>query len=210
MSIALVLSWYLGGACAAAWMVRRGHSATPWCIGAALVGALLWAAALPSSLLTDRRVRWAAEDGVRDDDAGRLVVGLVDEPGAVTESARSMFQPDDHLVILHRMGIEAVSSVVETGEQAEAVRRVQDVRSRWPGSAETRVAAGPREAVLEQALAGRRPGVFVRGAVTGWGWRTGVRRSVALGATFGCPVLHAPAAAGRRVPAPLAQIGRHA
>ena len=210
MSIALVLSWYLSGAWAAAWMIRRGHSATPWCIGGALVGGLLWAVALPSARAASRCVRWTVEDDAAERHAGRLIVGLVDEPGAVAESARSVFRPDDNLMVLHRMGIEAMSSVVETGEQAEAARRVRDAQERWPGPTEARIGAGPRDAVLEDALARRRPALLVRGPVTGWDWRTGMRRSIELGASFGCPVLHAPAGPGDRTPAPLARIGRHA
>lgn len=208
MSIALVLSWYLGGVCAATWMVRRGHSATLWWIGAALVGGLLWAVALASSRLADRRVHWTDVHGAGDH-TGRLVVGLVDEPGAA-DVARAVFRPDDHLLALHPMGFEAVSPIIDTGERAEASRRVRDARAQWPGSAETRVGAGPREAVLEQAIGGRRPGLFVRGPVTGWGWRTGIRRSIALGAAFRCPVLHAPGGVEGRGPVPVAQIGRQA
>ncbi len=209
MSIAVVLSWYLGGAWAAAWMIRRGHSATPWCIGAALLGGLLWSVALPSARSADRRVRWAVESGT-ESTVGRVIVGLVDERGAVVESAGSAFRPEDHLVAVHRMGIEAMSSLIETGERAEASRRARDVQARWPGSMETRIGSGPREAVLDSALAGRRPALFVRGPVTGWGWRAGLRRSIALGTTFGCPVLHAPSGAAERTPAALAQVGRHA
>lgn len=191
MSVAIVLSWYVCGAWAAGWMVHRGHSATPWWVGAALLGGMLWAFAFPCARSSGSGVRWLGDPPrIRPDE--RVVVGLLDEVGDVAGTAASVSRDPGHLVMVHRVGREAASSLVDTGEADVAAARFDSARRRWPGPADLRVGSGPANSLVAEAVAGRPPDLVVRGAATGWTWRMAMRRSLELGHAFGVPILHAP------------------
>lgn len=192
MSIAIVLSWYLCGAWAAGWMVHRGHSATPWWVGAALLGGMLWAFAFPCARISGAGARWI-RDAPQIGPHQRVVVGLLDEAGDVAGTATSVAGSDDHLVVLHRVGREASSTLVDTGETELAEARCRASKGRWPGPATLRVGSGPAIDLVTDVTPGRTPDLVVRGAATGWTWRLDMRRSVELGTALGIPILHAPA-----------------
>ena len=207
MSLAVVVSWYLCGACAAGWMVRRGHSSALWWISAALLGALVWTLALPVSMASGTKVRWSGEPTALPA-TERLVVALIDGFGDVARTSASAARPGDHLVIVDRIGFESGSSLVDTGEREASAERTEVARRHWPGRASSRVASGPAIAVAAEAAGARAPDLVVRGAVTGWSWRDTFRQSISLGEHLGCPVLHAPVA--RIEPAPLRPMGQRA
>lgn len=197
MSLALLLSWYLLGALAAAWMIQRGHAPTPWWVGAALLGALLWMIALPVACVVGRRVRWATGDP-SDPPAGPVVVGLLDDDGAVASAAANVAGPDDVFVAVRRVGFEATGRAVDTGELARATMAAEAAERRWSGTMLARVGSGPLLDVVDEAVP-RRPRLVVRGPLAPVAWRRDLRRSVRLGSVSGSPVLHAPVAQRRPV-----------
>lgn len=206
MSILVIVSWYLAGAWGAAWMVHRGHAAVPWSIGAALLGALLWAFALPVARRVGRRVRWATVP-LPEPAGGRVVLGLVDDEGAVAATAASAASPADLLLAVRRVGFEAESRAVDTGELDRAHRALDFARRLWPGTTVTCVASGSLVDLVEDLARPHHPALIVRSRLAAGSWRRDLRRSVRLGARTGAPVLHAPADVARTAPAPRSTVG---
>ncbi len=192
MSIALIVSWYLCGAWAAGWMVQRGHSPVPWWVGAAVLGALVLVLAVPVARRAGRAIRWAVAP-LPTAPEDRVVVGLVDDEGAVVSTARTVARTDDVLVAVRGVGFEATSRLVDTGELERADAAMAVASRRWPGQTRTAIGCGPLPELVATVTDAHRPSVIVRGPLAPL-WRSDLRRSVQLGAAMGRPVLHAPAA----------------
>ena len=147
-AVIAVIAWYASGALAAWLLVRRGHSASLWAIAAALVGGLVLVA-LVVSVLRPQRVRLdevAASIGDPDRPLGhRLAVWLdADEEGpSLARSLGTVPIRPDEVCLIRRIGFEANSRWIDTGERSAAARQV-----RWihvaPRAAHRRfLASGP-------------------------------------------------------------------
>lgn len=204
-TIALIASWYLLGFGAAAFMIDRGSSPTPWWVAAALLGGVTAVLAVAVSLLL-RRSEVAPPEAVSGRGAHALVmIGTTDRN---REILRAASLPVERRTVVCTVGAEAYRQWIDTGEGPAAHRALEKATRRLGPSATGVIAPARGTDAVTQIASSAPVDVVVTGAsqlapVTGsWVGHVVAERAGALSSTIGAPVLVAPDRTGLPSTAP--------
>lgn len=204
-TVALVASWYLLGFGAAALMIDRGSSPTPWWVAAALLGGVAALLAVAVSFLLRRSETAAPEAPSGHGRHAFVMVGTTDRNREVLRAAAL---PVERRTVVCTVGAEAYREWIDTGERHAAHRALDDATRRLGPSARGVVAPARAEDVVTQLAASAPVDVVVTGATQlapvtgGWVGHVLADRAGVLSSTIGAPVLVAPDRAGVPSPSP--------
>lgn len=197
MYVLAVLAWYLTGFASAAALIHLGHSRTAMWSAAALIGGVLLVLAVIAVVrrpdAVHRHGRIAVVD-LTDPARGPGAVGVValvdDDDGAVADAAARLRQPGEMVVIVRRVGHEASSPWIDTGELHWAHQQLDFAARRVHEPCRTLISSGSLPDVVRDAADGVTPRLLVAFADGRGQYRRRVLQHVA--AALGCPLLLVP------------------
>lgn len=196
-SVALIVIWYLLGFGAAAFMIDRGSSPTPWWVAAALLGGVTVFLAVGVSALRHRAATPTIDAARGTGTHALAIVGTSDSAAEVIRVTRGL-PAVDRSTVLCAVGVEAWQQWIDTGERAAGHRTLERAARRLGPSVTTAVVPARGEEVARQ-VAHREPVDVVVTSVAqlapvtrGWVGHLLSERAGALSGALSAPVLVAP------------------
>ena len=196
-TVALIAVWYLVGFGAAAVMIDRGSSPTPWWVAAALLGGVTALLAAGVSILRRRAVTPTVDAAPGTGTHALAIVGTSDSASEVVRVTRGL-PAVDRSTVLCAVGAEAWQQWIDTGEQAAGHRTLERAARRLGPSISTAVVPARGEEVASQ-IARQDPVDIVVTSVAqlapvtrGWSGHLLSDRAGALSGALSAPVLIAP------------------
>lgn len=200
MELAGVAAWYVGGFISAAVLIRHGHTRTVMWFCAILLGGLLAGPALVCVVRRSHIVHHHGPSEGAPPPSPSAVLALLDsdDDGAVADVAGRLRRTGELVVVVGRVGHEASTPWLDTGERQRVSRQLAFACRRIDEPCHTVVSSGFLPDVVRDAGQDLTVRLLVAPAQG-----TGRHRRVDLehvAAELGCPLLlvpsHAPHAAG--------------